>query len=137
MSASPKWLVIVGVIALLWNLMGAAAVVADALTDRSTLTAAQQALAASMPVWAKAGSWIGVGAGVLGSLGLVLRKTWAVPVLGLSLAGIIAQDVWMFGMADVASAFGSTPLMMQGFVLAIAVALLWLAHSAKGKGWLG
>lgn len=136
MNNPPKWFTPVAVVALLWNLLGAAALAMDAMADPAALTPAQQALVASTPLWAKIGSWVGVGAGALGSLGLVLRKGWAVPLLAVSLAGVVVQDVWLFGMADVAPAYGSAPLVMQGVVLLIAIALLWLARSARAKGWL-
>ena len=137
MTNPPRYFVPVAIVALLWNLLGLAALAMDAMADPAALTPAQQALAASTPLWAKIGSWVGVGAGALGSLGLVLRKSWAVPLLAISLAGVVVQDVWLFGMADVGAAYGSAPLVMQGVVLAIAVALLLLARNARAKGWLG
>jgi hypothetical protein len=137
MNNPPRYFVPVAIVALLWNLLGVAALAMDAMADPAALTPAQQALAASTPLWAKIGSWVGVGAGALGSLGLVLRKSWAVPLLAISLAGVVVQDVWLFGMADVGAAYGSAPLVMQGVVLAIAVALLLLARNARAKGWLG
>lgn len=136
MNNPPKWFVPVAVVALLWNLIGVAALAMDAMADPAALTPAQQALVASTPLWAKIGSWVGVGAGALGSLGLVLRKGWAVMLLTISFAGVIVQDVWLFLLADVSSAYGSAPLVMQGIVLLIAIGLVSLARSARAKGWL-
>lgn len=136
MNNPPKWFVPVAVVALLWNLIGLAAIAMDAMADPAALTPAQQALVASTPLWAKIGSWVGVGAGTLGSLGLVLRKGWAVMLLTISFAGVIVQDVWLFLLADVSSAYGSAPLVMQGIVLLIAIGLVSLARSARAKGWL-
>lgn len=136
MNNPPKWFVPVAVVALLWNLIGLAAIAMDAMADPAALTPAQQALVASTPLWAKIGSWVGVGAGALGSLGLVLRKGWAVMLLTISFAGVIVQDVWLFLLADVGSAYGSAPLVMQGIVLLIAIGLVSLARSARAKGWL-
>ena len=136
MNNPPKWFVPVAVVALLWNLIGLAALAMDAMADPAALTPAQQALVASTPLWAKIGSWVGVGAGTLGSLGLVLRKGWAVMLLTISFAGVIVQDVWLFLLADVSSAYGSAPLVMQGIVLLIAIGLVSLARSARAKGWL-
>jgi hypothetical protein len=136
MNNPPKWFVPVAVVALLWNLIGLAALAMDAMADPAALTPAQQALIASTPLWAKIGSWVGVGAGTLGSLGLVLRKGWAVMLLTISFAGVIVQDVWLFLLADVSSAYGSAPLVMQGIVLLIAIGLVSLARSARAKGWL-
>ena len=136
MNKPPKWLMPVAVVALLWNLIGAAALAMNAAADPAALTPAQQALVDSTPLWAKIASWFGVGAGALGSLGLVLRQGWAAPVLLISLAGVIIQDVWMFVLADVAAVYGNVALVMQGIVLVIAIALLSLARGARAKGWL-
>lgn len=136
MNNPPRWFVPVAVVALLWNLIGAAALAMNAAADPAALTPAQQALVASTPLWAKIGSWVGVAAGALGSLGLVLRKGWAVMLLTISFAGVIVQDVWLFLLADVSSAYGSAPLVMQGIVLLISIGLVSLARSARAKGWL-
>lgn len=136
MNNPPKWFTPVAVVALLWNLIGAAALAMNATADPATLTAAQQALAASTPAWAGIASWFAVGAGALGSLGLVLRKDWAPEALLVSLAGVIIQDLWLFAIADVASAYGTAPLIMQGIVLIIAIALLSLSRTARVRGWL-
>ncbi|MBX9727394.1 MAG: hypothetical protein K2X31_00660 [Sphingopyxis sp.] len=136
MNNPPKWLMPVAVVALLWNLIGVAALAMNAAADPAAFTPAQQALVDSTPLWAKIGSWFGVGAGALGSLGLVLRRGWAAEVLLISLAGVIIQDVWMFVLADVAAVYGYAPLIMQGIVLVIAIALVSLARGARAKGWL-
>jgi hypothetical protein len=132
---APKWLTWLGVLALLWNLMGLAAAMMDALSLGPPLPAEQAEFVAATPVWAIAGTWLAVGAGFAGSFALILRKGWAVAAFALSLAGLVMQDAW-FAMNDIVATFGTTPLIMQGVVLLIAVALLWLAVSARNRGWL-
>lgn len=133
---APKWFIVVSVLALLWNLMGLAAILGDFMADPSMLNEAQRALHDATPIWATAASLGGVLAGTLGSLGLIMRKAWAAQALIVSLICVIVQDIWLFGMADVQAAYGQTPLILQGIVLVIAVALVWMAQSAKAKGWL-
>jgi hypothetical protein len=137
MNNPPKTYSVAAAIALLWNLIGAAALGMNAMADPAALSPDAQALVASTPLWAKIGSWIAVGAGALGSLGLLLRKLWAVPTLMLSFAGVVVQDIWLFGMADVVAVYGYAPLVMQGIVLIIAIGLVSLARAARAKGWLG
>lgn len=136
MTIAPKWFTPVAFVALLWNLVGAAALAMNALADPAALTPAQQALVASTPLWARIASWCAVAAGALGSLGLTLRKGWAAGALLVSLAAVIVQNMWLFAIADVGSAYGPTPLVMQGLVLVIAIALAMLARSARARGWL-
>jgi hypothetical protein len=118
--------------------LGLAAVMANSFGGGGgPLPPEQAAYAAAIPSWAAIGSWIGVVAGVAGSFNLIVRSWLAVPAFALSLAGVIAQDLWMFVLSDAASVFGSAPMIMQGGVLLIAVALLWLAVTGRNHKWLG
>lgn len=139
MQQKSRGLIIVGVLALLWNLLGLAGVAGDAMMDEqavSQLTEAQRSLRDGMPIWAKAGSFVAVIAGTIGSIGLIMRRQWAVGAFMLSIIGLIAQDIWMYGMADVKSAYGVVPLVLQGVVFAIAIGLWLYARSAASTGRL-
>ena len=106
MSTSPKWFRPVAVVALLWNLLGCAAYLVDVSLSPeqiAKLTPEQQALYASRPAWAVAATAIAVWFGAAGSLGLVLKKAWATWLLVLSLAGVVAQDLWLFVLSDAAA----------------------------------
>lgn len=138
MNRPPLWFKVVAVLAVLWNLLGCFAIGADmSLTpeDVARLPAAQQALHAR-PAWGVAASVIAVLAGALGSLGLVLRRRWALPVLVVSLAGILLQDIDLFAVGDGLRLAGAPAAVMQGIVLVIGVGLVLLAHRARGRGWL-
>lgn len=134
-QSAPPWFSAVAVIALLWNLLGLAALMVDALSAGPPLTAEQAVFAATVPAWTHSASWIGVGAGVAGAILLLRRSNRAVTAFTLSLIAVIVQDVGMFGIADATAAYGQTPLIMQGCVLIIALLLLWLAIRAKAAGW--
>ncbi len=139
MNQLPKWYFPVTIAALLWNLMGCAAYLSDVLLtaeDVAKMSADQQALYASRPIWAVAATAVAVWGGALGSLGLILRRRWALPLLSASLIGLVVQDVAMFVLGDVLKVNGSVVLGLQGLVLAIAVGLLWLARAANANGWL-
>ena len=116
------------VVALLWNLLGCAAYLADVMLkpeDIAKLTAAQQAMYHARPAWSIAATAIAVWIGAAGCVGLIMRKRWATPLLILSLVGVICQD------ADGTSA----AYVLQGLVLAIAVGLVMLGRTATAKGW--
>ena len=74
--------------------------------------------------------------GVLGCVGLLLRRKWALPVLGLSLIGILVQDYGLFVLVDGAHLAGSGAVVTQGLVLAIGIGLVWLSGKARARGWL-
>lgn len=135
-QAAPKWLNWVAALALLWNLLGFAALAMDTLQMGPPLTPEQADYAAAVPIWAKAASWIAVGAGIAGCLLLFRRQVRAVVAFAVSLLALIVQNVQMFVMADTGALFGPTPMVMQAMVAIIAAVLLWLAISARSKGWL-
>ena len=139
MNSSPKWLRPVAIVALLWNLLGCVAYLADVTISPerlSRITAAQQALYAARPSWAVAATATAVWFGAAGCLGLVLQRRWATWPLILSLVGVVAQDLWLFGLSGAAAQAGAVAVILQGLVLVIAVGLIALARRATAQGWL-
>jgi hypothetical protein len=137
MEQPPKWYMPVAIAALLWNLLGCAAYLSDVMLtpeDVAGMSAAQQALYAARPAWSVAATAVAVWAGAAGSLGLIIRKAWAMPLLIASLAGVIAQDVWLFWLSG--SAVETVALVLQGLVLLIAIGLVQLARTAAARGWI-
>jgi len=133
----PKWYMPVAIIALLWNLIGCAAYLMDVTLTPEAVAAMspdQQALYAARPAWAVAVYAIAVWGGALGCVGLIMKKRWAKGALLVSLLGLIAQDIALFGMSPVA--IETSVYALQGMVLMIAVLLLLLANKAARQGWL-
>lgn len=139
MNTDPRWFRPVSVIALLWNLLGCAAYLSDVTISPerlSGMTAAQQALYAARPWWAVAATATAVWFGAVGCLGLILRRRWSIWLLMLSLAGVMAQDLWLFVLSGAAAEAGAAVFIMQGLVLIISVALVALSRWALAQGWL-
>ncbi len=139
MERPPKWFVPVSVAALLWNLLGCAAYLADVrltAADVANMPAAQQALYHARPAWSVAATAIAVWFGAAGSLGLILRRRWAQPLLIASLAGVIGQDLWLFALSGAAGAAGAVAALLQSLVLIVAIALVILARRAAAGRWL-
>ncbi len=139
MTAVPKWYLPVVVVALLWNVAGCAAYLSDVLMtpdDIAKLTAAQQALYSARPAWSVAATALAVWCGAAGCVGLLLRKRWAVPLFLLSLAGVIVQDVSLFGLSGAASEAGASVFVLQGLVLVVAVGLVMFSRNAEKQGWV-
>lgn len=139
MQTTPRWYLPVTILALLWNLIGCAAYLSDvtlSAEDLARMGPEQQALYASRPAWAVAATATAVWGGAAGSLGLILRRRWAVPLLVASLLGVIVQDVGLFVLSDAAALGGAAVVVLQGLVLAVAVALVWLGRTAAARRWL-
>ena len=136
MSALPKWYKPLVVVALLWNLVGASAYLMDVTTSPDTvakMTESQRVMYESRPVWFVVAYACAVWFGVGGSLGLVLRKRWATPLLVVSLFGLVAQDAALLLRPEVRA--DATVVGLQGAVLVIAVLLLVLARRSEAHGW--
>ena len=90
----PLWFVLVAVLALLWNLFGLFSFYLHVTATPdvvATWPEAQQQIASATPRWIFVPFAVATIGGVLGSLGLLLGRRWAVPVLLLSLLAILVQ----------------------------------------------
>lgn len=138
MSPAPKWFRPLAIVALVWNLLGCAAYLADVTLkpeDVAKMSAAEQALYAARPAWSVAASATAVWFGAAGCVGLILRKRWATGLLVVSLVGVVVQDVALFGLSGVVSFAGPVVFVMQGLVLAVSIGLVLLSRRAAASGW--
>ena len=136
-AASPSWFRIVAVLASLWNAFGvfqylsSVGLFGDPL---ASLTTDQRAAAESIPAPVIAAFAIGTFAGLIGSLGLLLRKGWAVPVLIASLIALLLLEGWIVFASGALDQFG---LAVPAMVTVGAILIAWLAVHARRRGWLG
>lgn len=139
MNKSPLWFKIVIVVALLWNLLGAIAVIMNFMITPeaiSALPAAQQQMYADTPMWASYASLLAVFAGALGCVALLLSKAFASPLFMLSIVGLVLQNIGIFVIVDAIAVMGNSVLIMQGCVFVIAIGLLLLAKMAMKRQWI-
>ena len=130
---------IIGGAALVWNLIGLVFYIGQVMTspeDLAKLTEAQQEFLLATPSWATSAFAIAVNAGVIGSLFLLMRRSWAIPTLAISLLAIVVQDVDAFVLRDVYSIMGVNSLIIPSMVFVIGIALLFYARAAEERGWL-
>jgi hypothetical protein len=139
MHKSPKWFVPVAVAALLWNLLGCLAYLHDVTltpADVAKLGAAQQSMYAARPAWAVGATAVAVWFGALGCVGLILRKRWSLPILALSLLGVIVQDIALFGLSGLSASIEPVVYVLQGVVLLIAIGLVLMSRQGRAAQWL-
>lgn len=127
--------------ALIWNLLGLYMYVGTRTTTPETYAAQgytpeQIAFIGATPEWALSAFAISVTAGVLASLFLLLRKSWAVPTFILSLVAVVAVNINNFLLMNTVEVLGMVPVYIQSTVIVIGVLLVLYSHSAKRKGWL-
>lgn len=119
---SPRTVRLIGVVAVLWNLVGVASYLAHVGAFGEAVR--PPAGGPVMPVLVTAAFAIAVFGGVIGSLGLALLKSWAKPVLWISFVATVVDWGWVF-------LYSGSPMIPLGVaVLVIALALVLVAGRA-------
>jgi hypothetical protein len=135
----PAWFWVVSVLGLLWNLFGVAMFVMQVTMTPAAAAAlppAQQQINAAMPSIAYVFFGVAVVSGALGTIGLLLRRRWAVPLLLLSLLGVVAQMATAYATTPVWALTGAGGAVFP-LLLAVVCLLLWLfARMASRRGWI-
>jgi hypothetical protein len=134
--AMPSWFRITALLALVWNAFGVAMYLSSVGIfgdPMAGLNDAERAAASSIPRWITGAFAVGTFAGLAGSLGLLLRKAWAQPMLIASLIALLVLEGWIVFFSGALEMFGLTvPIMVSGG----AILLAWLATHARRQGWL-
>ena len=135
---TPNTFWIVAGAALLWNIIGLiiyySYVSATPAAMAQQYTPEQVALITNAPVWVTAVYGLAVTCGLLGSILLLLRSRWAVPMFAISLVCIVLQDIHAFVLSNTVELFGAGALIIPVAVLLIAIYLLMFARGAREKG---
>jgi hypothetical protein len=130
---------IIGVLVLIWNAMGVMAFFADinqTPEDLAKLGSAMQSMYESRPAWALGAFAVAVFAGLAASVLLLMRRSLATNVFILSLAAVLVQQLYSFGIAKVQDIGGSEVLMFPALIVIIEVFCIWYSKSCTKKGWL-
>jgi hypothetical protein len=139
-SGPPVWFMVVSVLFLVWNLFGLAVFAMGMLVfnnkeslEKAGFAENQIELTLSTPTWVNIAFGIAVIFGVLGSIALVTKKKVAIPLLAISLLGVLAQNAYMYVLSDAVEVMGvgASPLVIVGAVAAVPFAMF----CAK-QGWL-
>lgn len=135
-SPAPAWFRILAWIGLAWNAIGvfmylsAVGVLGDPMAGMSE---AERQAAASIPPWVMGAFAIGTFAGLVGSLGLILRRRWARALLFLSLLALVLLEGWILFFSDAVEEFG---VAVPVTVVVGAVLLAWLGGYGARRRWL-
>ncbi len=130
---------IIGGAALFWNLLGLFLYyqhVTTTIADLQRSSPEMQDLVLNVPMWATSAYATAVTAGVLGSLLMLMRKSWAVPIFILSLIGVVIQDLHTFVLKNAYAIIGPIWSAVSLAVLVVAVLLVWYSRAARARGWL-
>ncbi len=138
-SGPPRSFYIIGIAALIWNLIGVMTYVMQVTMSEAAIAAlpeGQQAFIQNSPVWVTAAYAIATNAGALGCVLLLVRQSWAYLVLVVSFAGILVQNLYGYFMGGAVEVYGAAGVGLSVAVMAIGAFLIWYAKGATDKGWL-
>ncbi len=136
---TPVHLWIVGVLSLLWNLMGAFSYVASQFKLEfymSQMTDEQLAHFNAYPSWMVAAWAFGVWGAFVGSIGLLLRRKWSVWAFAVSLAGLFVGTIYNFVLTNGAEIMGAGNVAFTVVIWVVAIFLLVYAWSQAKRGVL-
>lgn len=129
-AKTPVHLWIVGILAVLWNAMGAFDYTATQLRldfYMSQFTEEQLQYFYGFPVWVKACWATAVWASLLGSLALLLRKAFAAWLFGLAILGMAGSSIYNFFLTDGMTLMGDGAAVFTAVIWIIALLLYFYA----------
>ena len=146
-AKAPMHLWIVGLLALIWNGFGCY----DYLMTRmrnldyfrsmapDTDPEAMLAWVDAFPTYAQFGWGLGVWMGLIGSILLLMRHRWAVPVLALSLVGAVlglGYQIFLAPPPPPPMGGSAMAMLMPWVIIIVAAALFFYARAQRAKGVL-
>jgi hypothetical protein len=134
----PVWYWVAGIGALLFECLGCFFYLAEVrLTPEqiAMLPLDQAAMLSARPSWYYAAFGVAVWVGLVGALGLLLRRAWAVPILLTSLVAVIVQFSAVFIVPEM-RVVTSDALLGPIIVIVICYGIFMLGRLAKRRGWL-
>lgn len=136
---SPRFFVTIGILLLLWNLMGVAAFVMQYTADLTVLARTDPTTAqafAAMPGWVWGAYGVAVGAGTLGAMLLLMKKAVAATLFLVSLIAVIVQFGYTFLGTDLLAIKGATSAALPALIIIVAIVQLLHARSLVARGVL-
>lgn len=134
----PAWYWVAAIGALLFECLGCFFYLAEVrLTPEqiALLPLDQAAMLSARPVWYYAAFGTAVWVGLLGTLGLLLRRRWAEPMLLISLVAVVVQFSAIFIVPEM-RVVTSDALLGPIVVIVICYGIFMLSRLAKRRGWL-
>jgi hypothetical protein len=131
-----RWYPLAAFAALLFMALGCAAFILEILTDPASLPLDQRVPHEAQPAWLILANGLAVGAGLAGSLLLVLRRRLAEPLM---LASLVAVVIWLAGLLLVPTlrdTVSTNDLAVAVVVTIVTWTIFWFARHSRQRGWL-
>ncbi len=130
---------IIGIAALIWNLMGVFEYLTMAYMtaeDLAVLPVEEQRFYDNVPAWVTAAFALAVFGGTLGCILLLLRRKLATFVFIISFASILAQMTYTVFISKAMEVYGPGNVIMPITVIITGAFLVWYSKKMEGQGML-
>jgi hypothetical protein len=134
--ATPAWYWLVAVAALLFEGAGAYLFANSLSLDPATLPLDQRAVYAATPQWMNIVWGVAIAAGLLGAIGLLMKRRFAEPLLLISLLAVAMQLAGLFLVKQLRELTPEDHLVVPIVILLFAYAFWQTSKLARRNGWL-
>lgn len=138
-SVAPAWFWAAALAALLFEMLGCFFYLVEVkmtAAEIMSLPLDQRAMLEARPSWFYAAFAVAVWVGLVGAIGLLLRKTWAVPLLLVSMLFAILQFSSIVIVPEMRNVTPSDALAVPIAVIIGCYGIWQLARLARRRGWL-
>lgn len=144
-NAPPLLFRVISIVLLLWGVAGVSIYVAYFLETPDEFAATAESAAnrdayaryvAEIPLWAIAAGIIAAVARLLGAIGLLLQRAWALPLYVISLVFFMAALYRAFFLANVASVMSGGHIATEVVFLSLSLFAIGFAYRYKVRGIL-
>ncbi len=139
-SKIPTWFWVVAVFFLLWNIMGVFSFLAHTFISNEALaelSSNERELYSDYPLWTTIVFAIAVSFGMIGAIGLILRKKWSKVAFIISLFAIIPQMIHTIFYTKSIEVYGTVEAVtMPALVVVFGLFLVWFSMLGIKKHWL-
>jgi hypothetical protein len=134
--AVPAWYWAVAVGALLFEGAGAFLFSNSLTLDPATLPLDQRAIYDATPQWMTIAWAVAIGTGLIGAVGLIMRRRFAEPALLISVIAVAVQFSGLFLVKQLRELTPDDHLLVPVVILVLAYGLWQTAKLAHRRGWL-
>jgi len=138
-AKTPIHLWIVGIVSLLWNMVGAYDYLMTQTKNESYMAQFEQAQLDyfyGFPIWVEATWALAIWGGVLGSILLLVRKSLAVPVFMVSFAAMVITAIYNFGLSNGMEVMGTGGFVFTVVIFFVALGLWLYSRAMRARGVL-
>ena len=135
-SKVPAWYWLAAVAALLFEGTGALLFANSLTLVPATLPLDQRAIFEATPQWMTIAWAVAIGAGLIGAIGLLLRRRFAEPAQLISLLAVAVQFSGLFLVEQLRELTPEDHLIVPVVILLLSYGIWQLARLAKRRGWL-